>query len=193
MVQKIALTGAPGSGKSSILREMELTYEERIIPEAAEDIIRYLQTKGNPRPWELLDFQDRILDLQIQREKQIENIGGRVFMDRGILDGLAYYQLKGKTPSESMLRAIEESNKRYKKVFLIELGNDCQKTGIRREDLREAKELERLQYENYTKAGYKVERVPYLGIEKRAKIILDILFLSNLEEWKGGEENGRQK
>lgn len=183
MIQKIALTGAPGSGKSSIIREIEFTYRERIIPEAAEDIIKYLQVKGDSRPWELPDFQDKILELQMQREKQTENLEGRIFIDRGILDGLAYYQLKGKTVSEAMLRAIEESSRRYTKVFLIELGDDCQKNGIRREDLVEAKELERLQYDNYTKVGYEVVQVPYLRIEERAKIIL-----SHLEHMKGGEE-----
>lgn len=188
MTNKIALTGAPGSGKSSIIKELEYTWKERTIAEAAEDIIKYLQAKGNPRPWELPDFQDRILKLQLQRESQIENLEERVFIDRGILDGLAYYQIQGKTPSEEMKKAIEDIKGRYKKVFLIELGDNCQKTEVRREDIEQAKTLQELQYKNYTQAGYKVERIPYLGIEERAKLIQ-----LTIKELKGGaRENGNQ-
>ena len=182
MIEKIALTGAPGSGKSSIIKELEYAWNEKVIAEAAEDIIKYLQAKGNPKPWEIPDFQDRILKLQLQREKQIEELEGRIFIDRGILDGLAYYQIQGKMPSEAMKKAIEDSKNRYKKVFLINLEDDCQKTGVRREDLEQAKILQELQYKNYTEAGYEVERIPYTRIEERTKRIL-----RSLEQLKGGK------
>lgn len=172
MIKRIALTGAPGSGKSSILKELEYIHGERIVAEAAEDIIKYLQAKGNPRPWELADFQDKILKLQLQRERQTENLEGRIFIDRGILDGLAYYQIQKREPSEAMRRAIEDTRGRYQRVFLIEIGDNCQRTGVRREDMEEAKILQELQYRNYTEAGYRVERIPYIGIEERAKRIL---------------------
>ncbi|MAH46443.1 hypothetical protein CMI37_11465 [Candidatus Pacearchaeota archaeon] len=183
MVEKIALTGAPGSGKTSVLQELECIYEERTIPEAAEDIIKYLQAKGNPKPWELPDFQDRILRLQLQREEQAEQLEGRAFIDRGILDGMAYYQLHGKTLSEAMQEAVKQAEGRYEKVFLIEIRDNCQKTGIRRENLKEARVLEKLQHKNYTDAGYNVEIIPLIRIEDRAKRIL-----RSLQELKGGEE-----
>jgi len=116
-MEKIILTGAPGSGKSSILKELEYVYGERIIPEAAEDVIKYLQARGDPEPWKNSDFQDKILRLQIQRERQVENLEGRVFIDRGILDGLAYYQIDRREPTLAMRKAIEESVGRYAGVF----------------------------------------------------------------------------
>jgi predicted ATPase len=181
-MKKIVLTGAPGSGKSSIIRVLQYDLNERTIAEAAEDIIKILQGQGIEKPWEREDFQDRILELQLQREQQVEELEGRVFIDRGILDGLAYYQLQGKTSSEAMKQAIENTRERYEKIFLIEGGNSCEKNAVRREDLEEAKKLEELQYRNYTEAGYSVERVPYLGIAKRARRILE-----SLTELKGGE------
>lgn len=174
MVERIVLTGGPGSGKSSILEELEYAHGERIIHEAAEDIIKYLHAKGHEKPWELPDFQDYILKLQLQREEQYTQ-GERVFIDRGILDGLAYYQLHGKSPSEAMEKAIEQTRSRYKKVFLIELGNTCQKTEVRKEELSEALELERLQFRNYAEAGYNVERIPYWSVEDRALKVLEQL------------------
>lgn len=176
MIEKIALTGAPGSGKSSILLELETAYGERIIREAAEDIIKLMKAKGDKEPWKKTCFQDYILAKQMCREEQTEQLKGRVFIDRGILDGLAYYQLQGRTPTDLMKLAIKQTRNRYKRVFLIELGNSCEKTEIRREDLEEAKNLERLQYENYTKAGYEVERIPYLTVEERARRIIGSLW-----------------
>src|SRR3989338_8639425 len=92
MIRKYILTGAPGSGKSSILLEIERK-GEYIVREAAEDIIKLNQARGVERPWELTDFQDQILDLQIQRENQIPKNIERAFIDRGILGGLAYAKL----------------------------------------------------------------------------------------------------
>lgn len=173
MIKKIALTGAPGSGKSSIIRVLKYNYLERTIDEAAEDIIKTLRKQGIERPWEMKDFQDRILNLQLQREQQIEKLEGRVFIDRGILDGLAYYQLQGKNPSRAMEQAIEKTRGRYEKIFLIEIGKSCESNGIRREDIETARRLEELQYKNYTKTGYKVERIPYIEIEERARRIVE--------------------
>lgn len=174
MIQKIILTGAPGSGKSSVIRTLEYDWQERTIAEAAEDMIKTLRRKGYEQPWQLPDFQDKILELQLQRERQVENIEGRVFIDRGILDGLAYYQLNGREPSTAIKAArISCEAERYYKVFLMERPSTIEKNGIRFENADEAQKLQELQYKNYTEAGYKVEVIPYeLGIERRAQMIL---------------------
>ena len=70
MTQKYVLTGGPGSGKSSIILALEMQ-EEYVIREAAEDYIRLRQAQGQPQPWTEADFQDRILDIQMQREARI--------------------------------------------------------------------------------------------------------------------------
>ena len=180
MIEKIALTGAPGSGKSSILRELQ-SKGERTIAEAAQDIITYWLEKGMKEPWKRIYFQDEVLALQLEREEEVEKLDGRVFIDRGILDGLAYYQFRGNRLTEAMKKAIEDSKGRYKRVFLIELGNNCEKTGVRSEDLNEARRLEDLQYKNYSESGYKIERIPYIPIKERAEMILN-----KIEETIGG-------
>jgi predicted ATPase len=172
MIEKIVLTGAPGSGKSSTIRILEYDYGERTIAEAAEDMIKTLRKRGYEKPWELSDFQDNILELQLQREQQVKQLEGRVFIDRGILDGLAYHQLRGQ--KEAMKWAIENARGRYSKVFLMERGTACEKNGIRFENPEEAQKLEDLQYQNYTNAGYKVERIPFIKPEERARMIIKI-------------------
>ena len=55
MIRKFVLTGGPGSGKSSIILELERR-GEYVVREAAEDVIRLEQAKGikNPQESEML-------------------------------------------------------------------------------------------------------------------------------------------
>lgn len=192
MIEKIILTGAPGSGKSSVSRALEFYYGERIIAEAAEDMIKTLKKEGHEKPWELPDFQDRILKLQLQRERQVEQYNGRVFIDRGILDQLTYYQLQGRPYSEALKKAIQEQS-RYSRVFLIERGEKCENNGVRRETPEQADEHQRLHLQNYTNAGYRVERIPYLkDPQERADLIMEKVrereFAKQLLENEGGRK-----
>lgn len=177
MIEKIALTGAPGSGKSSTIRILEYDYGERVIGEAAEDMIKTLRKKGYEKPWELPYFQDSVLKLQLQREKQVEQLKGRVYIDRGILDGWAYYQIRGQTCSQAMKIAIRKCWQTgiYTSILLMEREKGrVEKNGIRFEGEDEAQRLEDMQYQNYTKAGYNVKRIPWASPEERAEMIIKI-------------------
>ncbi|MCX6748243.1 MAG: ATP-binding protein [Candidatus Pacearchaeota archaeon] len=171
------LTGGPGCGKSSVLLAAELQ-GGAIIREAAEDFIRLQQARGIAKPWEEADFQDKILELQLERERFADKIGlRRVLLDRGTLDGLAYYQIQGRKPSKMIKVEMEKHRARkphkpYELVFLIENLGDCQRTEVRREDLKEALELERLQEQNYRDFGYDVVRIPAGKVDERAREIL---------------------
>ena len=81
MTQKYILTGAPGSGKSSIILELERR-GEYVVREAAEDVIKLAQAKGVEKPWINPGFQKEILRFQIQREQRIHPDAKRAFIDR---------------------------------------------------------------------------------------------------------------
>jgi predicted ATPase len=114
-MKKYVLTGGPGTGKSSIILSLEAK-GEYVIREGAEDYIRLRQAAGAKTPWTEPDFQDRILDLQLQREARVPKGATRVFIDRGVADGLAY----AKEGTETYKR-IEDAGKitRYDKIFSI--------------------------------------------------------------------------
>ena len=174
--KRYALTGGPGSGKSSILRALEYDWGEGVIREAAEDVIALMKAQGDPAPWEREDFQDRILELQWKREEDAEKMAknGRIFVDRGLLDGLAYYQLQGRRPSEGM-KAVQRYMKNvrpYEKAFLVENLGNCEKTGIRREEMSEALELEKLQEQNYREAGCEVIKIPSTTLAERVDKVM---------------------
>lgn len=176
MAAKYVLTGGPGVGKSSIILALEQK-GYTVVREAAEDWIKLQQAKGIKEPWFKPDFQDQILKLQKAREYKTRKARNKVFIDRGTLDGLAYYQKDGKEPSEMMKTEIQRLKryKRYTKVFLIENLGSCETNEVRRENLEEAIKLEKLQEQNYKQLGYEVIRIPSGRVEKRVELIEVVL------------------
>jgi len=173
MTKKYILTGGPGTGKSSILLALEQR-GEYTLAEAATDIIRYQQALRNLTPWIDTDrFQGDILDLQLRREKNIPTGIERGFIDRGILDGAAYYIKDNK---EIPAKLEEEAKKTdYEKIFLIENLGHCLKTGVRRENLEESLQLEGILEKLYRKHGYEITRIGPGTVEERAQSILKAL------------------
>ena len=169
MTRKYILTGGPGSGKSSILLELEWR-GEHIVREAAEDVIKRHQARGIARPWELPDFQKEILELQIQREERIPSHLKRAWIDRGIPDGFGYTREGTETH-----RAIQKAMRAYTGVFLIENLGSTLKTEVRREDYAAALKLEETFYNIYTTFGYRVPRIAPAAVGTRADRILEIV------------------
>lgn len=169
MTKKYILTGAPGSGKSSTLLELE-SRGEYIIREAAEDVIKLEKKRGIETPWEEPDFQRKILHLQLKREAGIPSSLERVFIDRGVLDGLAYTQ-----PRTEISREIQWVSHAYEGVFLIENIGSIERNGIRRETYDEALELEKKLTEIYLMAGYRIIKIPSAPVKDRAETILWVI------------------
>lgn len=173
--RKYILTGGPGSGKSSILLALE-SQGEYIIREAAEDHIRLRQAQGKKDPWTEHDFQEKILELQCSREFYIPPDRLRVFIDRGVLDGLAYLPDDKRDLYNQVMRTkiIQEYGYRpYDRIFLIENLGSTEKTDVRREDQDEALRLENSLYEIYQKHVGDVVRIPAAPLEQRVKQVLD--------------------
>ena len=169
MTKKYILTGGPGSGKSSTLLELEQR-GEYIIREAAEDVIKLERKKGIERPWEMPDFQRKVLNLQIQRESTIPQSIERIFIDRGIPDGLAYTK-----PETPLYREIKRASPIYEGVFIIQNIGKVENNGIRHENQDDALELEYKLKEVYLAQGYKIPTIPPMPVSERADLILNII------------------
>jgi predicted ATPase len=167
------ITGAPSSGKTTILKYLEKK-GYKVFYEWARIYIDQEMKKGKTLKEirkDEMNFQEKVLDLKINFENNL-NPEDLVFMERGIPDTSAYLKLIKAKISPSWKSSIKKS--RYKKVFLLKLV-EFKKDYARTENEKEAKLLDNLLEKSYTDLGIPVERVPYLPIAKRAKYILDNL------------------
>ena len=84
-MKRFILTGAPGAGKTVVLRQLELEGFS-VVEEAATDVIALRQARGIAEPWRDRSFIDAIVDLQTQREvrsaRQLEAVQ---FHDRSVV------------------------------------------------------------------------------------------------------------
>lgn len=83
------LTGAPGSGKTAILRLLEVG-GYKVVEEAATDVIALGHALGRDEPWQDRDFIDKVITLQRQRQDCVRAApGATVFFDRSPICTLA--------------------------------------------------------------------------------------------------------
>lgn len=66
-MKRFILTGAPGTGKTAIIRQLELD-GFGLAEEAATDIVALAQARGVDAGWREPSFIDSIVDLQRRRQ-----------------------------------------------------------------------------------------------------------------------------
>lgn len=158
----IAVTGAPSSGKTSVMQILAaLGFPVR--PEPATQLIEELLLSGRTLPDICADqawLQHAILDRGIQLEEKLDP-AKPMFLDRGAVDPRAYCALYGIDPAKMIKRAAEV---RYRKVLMLDrlpfVANE-----IRIEDDATAARLDVLLEKAYRGFGYDVIRIPVPHIE----------------------------
>ncbi|MCI5108563.1 MAG: AAA family ATPase [Candidatus Pacebacteria bacterium] len=168
------LTGAPGAGKTSIIRSLE-NKGRNVVEEAATDIILLEQKQGIAKPWDNPNFLDKILSLQKERYKNSQTLKEVFFFDRSPICTYALCQFLGYTPSTLLLEEIERINELslyHKKVFFIESLESIEHTDIRQINYQDALVFSKLHFEIYTQLDFECISIPPQELEKRVSLIL---------------------
>jgi predicted ATPase len=167
------ITGAPCSGKSSVIHELERR-GYRVVHEVARSIIdaelklgrRLDQIKADP-----LAFERKILFKKIEIESRLP-CKEIVFLDRAVPDSIAYFRVEGLDPSEPLSKSL---SMRYRNVFILDrLG--FAKDPVRCEDDGLALHIDVLLEEGYRRLGYEIIRVPVLSVKARVDYILQCIY-----------------
>lgn len=173
------ISGGPGSGKTTVLRELA-KFGFRHAPEVARQIIQeQIQAGGTALPW---DDQEAYTHLMLQRSIQSyrEHTPALrpMFSDRGIPDTLCYARLIGLRETS----LIESACHRYRYapvVFLAPPWSEIYETdNERKQDFAEAERTFKQMADVYGEWGYQLSLLPKLPPAARAQFILDRINLA---------------
>jgi predicted ATPase len=156
-MRRFILTGTPGSGKTAIIRQLELDGFS-VVEEAATDVIALGQALGVAEPWKHPSFIDSIAELQRQRQVRASGEADEVqFHDRSTICTAALATYLGYPLSDTLSRElmrIETEAIYQKRVFFIQNLGFVTPTEARRISFEEALRFERVHEETYRKFGF---------------------------------------
>jgi predicted ATPase len=163
------ITGAPSSGKTTVIRALEqLGYP--VVHEVARNYIDEELKKGKnigQIKADILSFERHILYKKLEIETSLPK-DEPVFLDRAIPDSIGYYILEGLSPDEPIRKSKQT---RYKKIFLFERLR-FEKDDVRSENDKIAAKLNGILKESYQMLGYAIITVPLLSVDDRVDFIL---------------------
>jgi predicted ATPase len=159
-MKRYILTGTPGSGKTSILRSIEVA-GYLVVEEAATDIIALRQAQGIAEPHTRPAFIDDITNLQKHRQMRIADSGVQ-FYDRSPLCTYALSVFLGFPTSTTLadeMARIKKEQIYQKQVFFIENLGFCEPTAARKISFEDSLRFEKVHEETYNSFGYECIRV----------------------------------
>ena len=172
-MKRFILTGAPGSGKTSILHQLALEGFD-VVQEAATDVIAVEQAQGIAEPWKEPSFIDKIVALQKQRLKNAATHEVQ-FHDRSVFCTAAlaaYLGYPASTVLQQELESVRSGNLFQKEVFFIRNLGFITPTDARRISFEESLRFERIHEETYRSYGFELIFIEPGSVAERAKTIL---------------------
>jgi predicted ATPase len=173
-VRRFVVTGAPGAGKTAIIRQLELD-GFGVVEEAATDVIAAAQAQGTVQPWAHPSFIDAIAHLQRDRQIRTSYQPDEIqFHDRSTVctAALAIYLgypfspfLTGE-PERVKKQAIYQS-----RVFFIRNLGFVIPTEARRISFEETVRFEKIHEESYRDFGFELVSVEPGNLTERVSII----------------------
>lgn len=158
-MKRFILTGAPGSGKTAIIRQLEVDGFS-VVEEAATDVIALKQAKGIAEPWMRHSFIDVIAELQRERRHRASaNTDEVQFHDRSPICTLAlakYLEYPAPDVLSCELKHIKAENVFQKKVFFVRNLGFITHTEARRITFDEMLRFEKIHEDVYNEFGFTI-------------------------------------
>jgi len=168
------LTGAPGSGKTAVLRQLEQD-GFAVVEEAATDVIALAHASGQAEPWACPGFADRIVRLQRRREQMAAEHGQQtVFLDRSVICTLALSRFLGRPVSPLLAAEVDRAvaERRYGgTVFFVRGLGFVTPTAARRISQEDAAAFEKVHEETYRDLGFRLIEVGAAPLADRADVV----------------------
>ena len=152
--RRFILTGAPGAGKTALVRQLEVD-GFAVVEEAATDVIALEQARGVAEPWTDPGFTDRIVALQ--RQRRLAATGETQFHDRSAFCTEALATFLGHPPSDRLRNEIEVLNRsgfNERRGLFVRLMGFVEATAARRIGLEDARRFEAVHERIYRAHGF---------------------------------------
>lgn len=169
-------SGGPGSGKSSVLKELEKS-NYTIIPETGRKIIQeQVAVQGDALPWKNKEkFRDLMVERDLQQYLDATKLEGAILFDRGIPDSFGYSKLEEIPISQSLKQAI----KKYSYQRLVFMMPPWKEIYINDAERKQGFAIAVATYEAtrsvYEELGYEILELPKASIDERVRIIRAVL------------------
>jgi predicted ATPase len=173
-MKRFILTGAPGAGKTSILRALAAAGYP-VVEEAATDVMaRLAVAEADPSADPL--FIDRIAALQRQRREAPVPAGATVQVhDRSAVCTLALARYLGHPVPPVLEQEIAWAAGAFdRRVFFVRLLGFIQPTAVRRISYAQSQAFERIHEEEYRRLGFHLVDVPAGTVAERAAFVMDV-------------------
>lgn len=152
-----------------------LGYE--VVGECSEGMINSYRKANGCYPWEGdngIGFHEEVFFEQLKNQQNAG--GGLVFLDRSLIDRLAFLEFDNLSIPEKLLDIAESV--RYDRVFFFEGSSQIYQTAEHRpHDAADSARIEKIIKRIYKKLGYEMEIIPFCSREERLKIILEKICL----------------
>lgn len=173
-MKRYILTGAPGSGKTSILLVLKSRGYD-VVEEAATAVIAAEQAQGNEEPWAQHSFIDRIVRLQRQRQAEsVRPCSALQIYDRSPVCTLAlsvYLGLPAQGALSEEIERIRREDVYERRVFFVRDIGFIEPTDARRITFEQSVEFERIHVQTYLRLGYELVDVPRADVADRADMV----------------------
>ena len=158
-MRRFIVTGAPGSGKTAIIRQLELDGFS-VVEEAATDIIAAAHARGAVEPWRDPSFIDDIARLQRGRQMRASHQPDEVqFHDRCVVCTVALAVYLGYPLSPFLAGELERVRKDaiyQRRVFFVRNLGFVTPTAARRITFEDTVRFEEIHEVTYRDCGFEL-------------------------------------
>lgn len=171
------ITGAPGSGKTSLLHSLE-DRRFAVMAEAGRSIIQdQTAIGGNALPWDdRRAYAELMLNWDIRSFREAPENGRRpVLFDRGIPDIIGYLELND-IPVPAHLTNAAQQFRYHRKVFIAPYWPEIyEKDAQRKQSHEEALATYDVMVRVYERLGYELLTLPKASLDRRVQFIMEHL------------------
>jgi predicted ATPase len=173
-MKRFVITGAPGAGKTAIIRQLELDGFS-VVEEAATDVIAAAHAHGTDELWRHSSFIDAIAHLQKDRQIRASYQSDEVqFHDRCVVCTAALAVYLGYPVSPFLTSELERIQKEaiyQNQVFFIRNLGFITPTEARRITFEETLRFEKIHEETYRDLGFELISVERGTLAERVSTI----------------------